>query len=359
MKHADRTTERLLAHYHEHPKMNVQDLCKYLHQSTFGCEHLVTDEQAAMDRIREEAGRLDESACAMVEPLDGPFSRVHLGYLQTGLSANTLGNLLRLSSKQCAHDVVELERKIEIARTLVAERLLPFDECDFSNALDKWGERGYTALHHSDAYRAAYKPAYRVIHNRYVPILPLLARIDKVLSEGNVRLAIEGGSASGKSTLGEILHSIYNCTVFHMDDFFLRPEQRTPERLAQVGGNIDIERFVEEVLLPLKNGAVVNYRRFDCSTATILPTVTLHATPLTVIEGAYSMHPIARNFYNMSIFLDVSSDTQRRRIQKRNGPGMAERFFNEWIPMEQRYFEKTNIRSCCDIIIPVSDEVDE
>ena len=38
-----------------------------------------------------------------------------------------------------------------------------------------------------------------------------------------------------------------------MDDFFLRPEQRTEERLKEVGGNVDRERFLEEVARPLTN----------------------------------------------------------------------------------------------------------
>lgn len=36
-----------------------------------------------------------------------------------------------------------------------------------------------------------------------------------------------------------------------MDDFFLRIEQRTPERMTEVGGNVDYERFLETVLFPV------------------------------------------------------------------------------------------------------------
>lgn len=352
----EQTAERLLAHYRAYPHITPQDIFKFLHQSTFGCEHLVTDEQTAIERIRKEAdglGALD--ATIKIEPLDGDFSRVHLDCLTAGLSAQTLGKLLCLSSTLCTHNVDELEKKLDVARRLVAEHRLPFDEQSFADTLDVWKGQGYTALHHSDAFRAEYCPAYRVIHNRYIPFIPLLARLDVLLTKGQVLLAIEGGSASGKSTLGDILQSIYGCTVCHMDDFFLRPEQRTPKRLAKVGGNIDIERFLEEILIPLKNGTAVNYRRYDCSTATILPAIEVSSTPLTVIEGAYSMHPLAQGYYDLSVLLDVEPDTQRKRIQKRNSPPMAERFFAEWIPMEQRYFTQTDIRSRCDMIIPVTD----
>ena len=95
---------------------------------------------------------------------------------------------------------------------------------------------------------------------------PLFAELDRRLAgEALVRLAIEGGSASGKTTLGKILAERYDCTVFHMDDFFLRSEQRTAARFAEPGGNVDRERFLAEVLLPLRRGEKVFYRRFDAA----------------------------------------------------------------------------------------------
>ena len=79
-------------------------------------------------------------------------------------------------------------------------------------------------------------------------------KIDGLLAEKDmVIMAIDGKCNSGKTTLASKLAEIYDCNVFHMDDFFLRPEQRTPERFAEVGGNVDYERFWEEVLLPLKS----------------------------------------------------------------------------------------------------------
>ena len=55
-------------------------------------------------------------------------------------------------------------------------------------------------------------------------IRPLLVRIDRLMAERErVLVAIDGGSASGKTTLGALLQSIYACPVFHMDDFLLRP----------------------------------------------------------------------------------------------------------------------------------------
>ncbi len=185
--------------------------------------------------------------------------------------------------------------------------------------------------------------------DEYIKFLPLISQIDKLLQEGSVTLAIEGGSASGKTTLAEVLAKIYGCNVFHMDDFFLRPEQRTPERYAEAGGNVDRERFLEEVLIPHSERREVCYRRFDCSSQTLLPPVRIMPTQLTVVEGAYSMHPELRSYYDLSVFLNITPERQKERILKRNSPQMAERFFAEWIPFEQAYFSHFGVRESCDM----------
>ena len=182
----------------------------------------------------------------------------------------------------------------------------------------------------------------------------LFEELDKRLTTGPVVLAIDGGSASGKTTLSDLLASTYDCTVFHMDDFFLRPEQRTPERYAEVGGNVDRERFLNEVLEPLSKGEVVNYRKFHCASMMLEKPIPITPQKLVVIEGAYSMHPELSDYYDLSVFLDISPELQRERILRRNDPQMAERFFNTWIPLEEKYFSELNIKEQCDIMISIA-----
>lgn len=186
--------------------------------------------------------------------------------------------------------------------------------------------------------------------------LPVFLKLDSMLQEKEVILAIDGGSAGGKTTLGKLLEQRYACKVFHMDDFFLRPEQRTKERLAEPGGNVDRERFYEEVLEKLVERKEVTYRRYDCKTMSLLEPITIEPTRLTVVEGAYSMHPMFSDYYDYSVFLDIDKETQKERIINRNTPEMAERFFKEWILLEQEYFKNFNVKDRCDIVIPVSKE---
>ena len=166
----------------------------------------------------------------------------------------------------------------------------------------------------------------------------VIKQIDDLLTQKDtVIVAIDGKCTSGKTTLASKLAELYDCNVFHMDDFFLRPEQRTPERFAEVGGNVDYERFQEEVLLPLKSSKTFSYRPFDCKTFTLSDPVIVTPKRLNIIEGTYSHHPYFGNPYDLKILLTIDEETQRRRILDRP-EFLHKRFFEEWIPMENRYF---------------------
>ena len=87
----------------------------------------------------------------------------------------------------------------------------------------------------------------------------VIAHIEALLAErDHVLVAIDGPCASGKTMLAATVNKRFGGNVLHMDDFFLRPEQRTPERFAQPGGNVDRERFETEVLAPLFAGKTVH-----------------------------------------------------------------------------------------------------
>lgn len=347
------TAKQLTEHFQRYPEMQIKDMFKFLHQSAFGCEHLLTEEMAAIEYIRKEAEACNEHRGELTESLDGSFCRVHLDWIKRGLSAETLGKLFLLSAKPIEDGKELLEVKLAVLTELVKERRLPYQEEEIRKEIEKWRNDGYPACHHSDKFRDTYFPAYRVIKKEYATFLPVFFRIDQRLQSGKVTLAIEGGSASGKTTLSKLLEQIYGATVFYMDDFFLRPEQRTKERFAEPGGNVDRERFLEEVLIPMKENKPISYRCFNCSTFEIEQPIEMHSGKVNIIEGAYSMHPELAGYYDFSVFLDIEPKLQVLRVNKRNSPEMAERFFEEWIPLEQRYFEAMKVKERCNMVISI------
>ena len=154
-----------------------------------------------------------------------------------------------------------------------------------------------------------------------------------------VIIAIDGRCAAGKTTLANLLSQKTDCNVIHMDDFFLRPEQRTPKRLAAPGENIDHERFLEEVLIPLSKGLPVKFRPFDCHQMKLGDIIELAPKHINIIEGSYSCHPALRKYYDYMVFLTVSKDEQIKRIINREGSERARIFEEKWIPLEEEYFK--------------------
>ena len=164
-------------------------------------------------------------------------------------------------------------------------------------------------------------------------------------------VAIDGRCAAGKTTLAERLREQFDCNVIHADSFFLRPEQRTAERLDTPGGNIDYERLRDEVMEPLVRGGEFSYRVFDCKKMELAEEIRIEPNGLTIVEGSYCCHPALWEYYNLRVFLTVDTEEQLRRIEKRNGADALTAFRERWIPLEEKYFAALNIAERCGLVL--------
>lgn len=181
--------------------------------------------------------------------------------------------------------------------------------------------------------------------------LPLLTRIDDLLQQkACVTLAIDGPCCSGKSTLALRLQEWYGGAVIPMDAFFLPPPMRTSERLMEPGGNIHYERFLEEAAAGIKKHTGFSYHPFHCGTRQLQGAVHIPKAPLRIMEGSYSMHPKFAGLYDFSVFLEIRKAHQAERLRKRETPQQAERFFKEWMPMENQYFQAYEISKQADFL---------
>ncbi len=172
----------------------------------------------------------------------------------------------------------------------------------------------------------------------------------------SVIIAIDGPCGSGKTTVSDVIASSgTECNIFHTDDFFLPPEKRTSQRLSETGGNFDRERFLEDLLIPLREGKVFDYRPFDCCTMSLKEPVKVLPRRINIIEGVYSMHPELESFYDISVYADTDECIRRERLIKREGVQKAQIYFERWIPIENRYFEEFRIKDRCGYIIDLSE----
>jgi hypothetical protein len=62
--------------------------------------------------------------------------------------------------------------------------------------------------------------------------------------------------------------------------------------------------------------------------------------------------------YDLKVFLTLSPETQRKRILKRNGPAMLERFIKDWIPLEELYVSALDIHKKSHIVLHTDNDND-
>lgn len=179
----------------------------------------------------------------------------------------------------------------------------------------------------------------------------LVRRVEELFArQGRVLAAIDGRCGSGKSTLAALLAARWDCTLVHADDFFLRPEQRTPQRLAQPGGNFDRERFEAEVLAPLREGRDALYRPYDCHAGRLKEPVAAPFRPVVLAEGSYTCHPDLWPCYDLHVFVTAPLEVRLARLARRPGVDL-EAFRTRWSPLEEAYFASQRLPERCDLVL--------
>ena len=185
----------------------------------------------------------------------------------------------------------------------------------------------------------------------YTDWFPVLSEIAWLLHrQPTAVISIDGRCGSGKSTLAALIEKVFSCNVFHMDDFYLPVHRRSHDWETIPAGNMDLERFRDEVLQQVKEGKDVMYRPFNCQTGKLAEPSVIKPASLTVIEGSYSQHPVLADGYDRKVFLTCGQDVQSARLTKREGDGVRS-FFCRWIPMEEGYFAAFAIEKNCDITL--------
>lgn len=183
--------------------------------------------------------------------------------------------------------------------------------------------------------------------------------MEKILKEINrmallketVIIGIDGPCASGKTTLAQKLAELTDAQVIHTDDFFLPFEMKTPERMAQAGGNVHYERFASEVSSGIASQKPFEYGVYSCKEGRVTKQKSVDPTGIIIVEGSYSLHPEMKISYDLTIFVEAQKGIRLERIKERNGKEALAAFESKWIPLEDKYFESFGIKKHCDIVI--------
>ncbi|MBQ3372328.1 MAG: uridine kinase [Oscillospiraceae bacterium] len=176
-------------------------------------------------------------------------------------------------------------------------------------------------------------------------------QIQKILDEKySLLLAIDGRCGCGKSSLGAELAECLDANLFHMDDFYLPFRQRVENWQEIPAGNMDLTRFLTEVLEPALNGQEILYRAFSCPQRRYLQEKRLPPKRVNIVEGSYSQHPFLADAYDVKLFVTAERSIQEARLQAREGDHYKA-FEEIWIPMEENYFRHFSIENNADCII--------
>ena len=322
--HGHRELCRILTdHAGRYPLMEPCDAVKLIFQNEFGGEHLICEPEATLAWLRaERAATREAPAVDPIEDIGNGMARVALSALE--LSEDSLRALNRdfvFSAQTHVGRRKTFLSKLDVLRMLTEQGLFSFDSQELEEYLERYISKGCCPASHSPAYRAVYHPAYRVVKRSsslvvlYWELQRLQARRERAI------VAVDGRCASGKSTLAARIADRLEIPVVHMDHFFLRPPQRTRERLAKPGENIDHERFLNEVLVPLEAGMEAAYRPYSCRTASMGALITVKPSPMVLVEGSYSCHPALWEHYDCRVFLSVGLRSSSGALR----PGMAGR----------------------------------
>jgi hypothetical protein len=168
-------------HVRRYPLMQAEDLYKLAHQAAFGPGHAVDDPDQARTWLLAEVERL--AARSMAEETDEPLIealrpdrsvvRVHLRpYFEAGLDTDELAAAFARSAAEHRPAPEVFERYRRCFEELAEDGDLDVDRDSLSSYLDRRAAEGLPAVHHSDEYVRAYRPAYRVVLLETLPIDP-------------------------------------------------------------------------------------------------------------------------------------------------------------------------------------------
>ena len=198
----------------------------------------------------------------------------------------------------------------------------------------------------------------------------LAGAIDAAVSDGPLRVAIDGVGASGKTALADELARRLEAsgrTVIRASiDGFHRPRadrhargSMSPE--GYLDDSFDYDALRSCLLIPLGPGGDMRYRTavFDFRTESTLEPETRIAPPDAVLlfDGVFVLRNELRPYWDFSIFVDSGFDVTMARALERDLPlfgseaVVRERYEQRYIPGEKLYLERHRPRDHADAVV--------
>ena len=160
----------MLQQLQAHPSMQSRDVVKLCYQAACGAEHLLSDLEGARAYFEEEYASVPHKEEPLYEQISSKICRVNLGaWKQSGMPSEWLF-LMFSATKFSGVGKSVLPAYLKAAEEVL--RQVGFDMDAWSAYMAEYRAMGMPAVRHTEAYRRAEQPAYRIVATEYVKQLP-------------------------------------------------------------------------------------------------------------------------------------------------------------------------------------------
>ena len=166
----------LVNHASRYPLMEVQDAYKMLYQGVLGSEHITHSFEEFEQELTEEWQRIEgDDSIPVWENIrtDGQIVRVYLAPIKArGGNVDQLATLCYWTASLFKGDLEELKSNWEaLVKTCREKKLYKFSQEEIDD-FDRWLRKyQFPPVHHSEPYRKAYNPAYRLLLREFLSVL--------------------------------------------------------------------------------------------------------------------------------------------------------------------------------------------
>ena len=111
----------------------------------------------------------------------------------------------------------------------------------------------------------------------------------------------------------------------------------------------DVKDKEQQVLIPLSQDKPVIYQRFNFSTEELEPSVTVIPAKINIVEGTFCMNENLQKYYDFSVLVRMLPSALEERLKNRSTAKNS--IFASRQPLEEIYFEKTDVASKCSLVL--------
>ena len=155
----------LCAHAARYTLMRPTDAVKLIYQGEFGSGHMIKNEAAALDRLRAEYAQIiHDETMPLYEYIGCGIARVNLAALDTNvLPLERLNAAFAAAANGVHGSTAGFKAKLDTLKAVCTEGRFGFGTAELDEYLCEYEKAGFPPVSHSEAYRQAYKPSYRIM----------------------------------------------------------------------------------------------------------------------------------------------------------------------------------------------------